>query len=274
VNLSPNTRLVRVGCELVYSLPSAAPLMFALEPLEGPRQAILESSLSFSPQPQHFNVYRDNYGNRIWRLLAGEGWLSLQYNALAQVPASSDPIYPDLRKIAVQDLPNSVLVYTLPSRYCPSDRFTQLAWEHFGGFTDGWSQVQAICDWLYQNIEYKPGSGSSTSALEALEAREAVCRDFAHLGVTFCRALSIPARYVCGYLPDIGVTPDPVPMDFHAWFEAYLGNGWHTFDARHNTPRTGRVVIGTGRDAADVAFSTIYGATQLNTLRVWAEAAG
>ncbi len=245
--------------------------MFALEPLELPQQQILQTEHSFKPAPQRFDRYQDLYGNRIWRLFAPEGAFYLYHNAIAQVSASLDPAFPQLRKIPIQDLPSEVIVYTLPSRYCPSDLFIAEAWNLFGSVVDGWAQVQAICDWLHTHIEYSPGSGSSTSALEAYQQRRAVCRDFAHLGVSFCRALSIPARYVCGYLPEIGVEPDGLPMDFHAWFEVYLGHEWHTFDARHNTPRTGRVLIATGRDAADVAFSTIYGATQLKTLRVWAD---
>lgn len=249
----------------------AAPLMFALEPRERPGQRILKSHHSFDPSPQTFSTYQDNYGNLIWRLLVPAGEFRLSHQVLAEVSGALDPVHPELRKIPVQDLPDEVIVYTLPSRYCPSDLFLAEAWTLFGQVKDGWAQVQAVCDWLYGNIQYSPGSISSTSALEAYQQRRAVCRDFAHLGVSFCRALSIPARYVCGYLPEIGVEPDGLPMDFHAWFEVYLGNGWHTFDARHNTPRTGRVLIASGRDAADVAFSTVYGATQLSSIRVWAD---
>jgi len=245
--------------------------MFALEPLEHPGQRVLQTHQSFEPRPETFSTYQDNYGNRIWRLLAPAGEFRLHHDMVVEVSAALDAVYPELRKIPVQDLPSEVIVYTLPSRYCPSDLFIAEAWTLFGHVPDGWPQVQAICDWLHTHIEYSPGSGSSTSALEAFQKKRAVCRDFAHLGVSFCRALSIPARYVCGYLPEIGVEPDASPMDFHAWFEAYLGDGWHTFDARHNTPRTGRVLIAAGRDAADVAFSTIYGATQLISIWVWAE---
>lgn len=264
-------RHIHIGCELLYRLPIAAPLMFALEPQSLPEQRIVQSERKFEPAPLRFSSYQDRYGNQIWRLLASEGEFRLFHRAVAEVPATLDPVYPELRKLPVQDLPDEAIVYTLPSRYCPSDLFIQEAWDLFGSFTDGWGQVQAVCDWLHTHVSYTPGSGSSTSALEAYQQRQAVCRDFAHLGISFCRALSIPARYVCGYLPEIGVEPDGLPMDFHAWFEVYLGNGWHTFDARHNTPRTGRVVIARGRDAADVAFSTIYGGTQLFTLRIWAD---
>lgn len=263
-------RHIQIGCELIYALPYAAPLMFALEPKEQLGQRILQSEYRFEPQPELFSTYQDSYGNRIWRLFAPAGVCHLYHNAIIEVSSGLDSALPELRKVPVQDLPDEVIIYTMPSRYCPSDLFLEEAWTLCGQVTDGWSQVQAICDWLYHHIEYRPGSGSSTSALEAFQQRRAVCRDFAHLGISFCRALSIPARYVCGYLPEIGIESDGLPMDFHAWFEVYLGGTWHTFDARHNTPRTGRVLIAHGRDATDVAFSTIYGGTQLKTMRVWA----
>ena len=141
----------------------------------------------------------------------------------------------------------------------------------FGDIQSGWEQVQAVCDWIHTNITYGKGSTSNTSSYEVYQASRGVCRDFAHLAVTFCRALNIPARYVCGYLPDIGVEPDPAPMDFHAWFEVYMDGAWRTFDARHNRPRIGRTLIATGRDAVDVAFATIYGGTQLTHMQIWAD---
>jgi transglutaminase-like putative cysteine protease len=168
-------------------------------------------------------------------------------------------------------LPDEVLLYTLSSRYCQLESFSDDAWKLFGNIRSGWEQVQAISDWLHENIRYEPGSISTTTSHEAYAQRRGVCRDFAHLGIVFCRALNIPARYVCGYLPDIGVPVDNRPMDFHAWFEAFIGGQWHTFDARHNQPRTGRVLIAYGRDAVDTAFSTAYGDARLSSMRVWAK---
>jgi transglutaminase-like putative cysteine protease len=168
-------------------------------------------------------------------------------------------------------LPDEVIVYTLPSRHCPSDLFIPDAWQMFGYIIGGWAQVQAVCDWLHANITYAKGSTSTTTGWDAYQLRQGVCRDFAHLGVCFCRALNFPARYVCGYLPDINVPFDPTPMDFHVWFEVYIEGAWRTFDARHNIPRTGRVLIARGRDAVDTAFSTIYGSGQLVGFKVWAD---
>jgi transglutaminase-like putative cysteine protease len=266
------TQFVRVGCDLEYRLEFDAPVMFALQPRDTPRQHIMEERRLIEPMPGlgRFKSYLDQYGNTIWRMTASAGRLRVTHDLIVEVSAAFDPVLPDLRADHIEHLPDHVIVYTLPSRYCESDKLASEAWERFGNLPRGWAQVQAICDHLHGAIPYRTGSTFSTSALEAYRAGHAVCRDFAHMAVAFCRALSIPARYVCGYLPDIGVPIDPVPMDFHAWFEAYLEGAWRTFDARHNRPRTGRVVIATGRDAADTAFSTTYGATYLERMRVWA----
>ena len=266
------TRLVRVGCDLEYRLENRAPIMFALQPRDTPRQHVLEQRRFITPTPAlgNFKSYSDNYGNIIWRTVADAGSLRVVHDLIVEVNAGLDPYLPHLRGVGVQDLPDHVVVYTLPSRYCESDKLSNEAWQRFGNLPSGWAQVQAICDHLHSQIPYRAGSTFSTSALEAYRAGQAVCRDFAHMGIAFSRALSLPARYVGGYLPDIGVPFDPNPMDLHAWFEVYLEGAWRTFDARHNQPRTGRVVIATGRDAADTAFSTTYGATNLERMRVWA----
>jgi transglutaminase-like putative cysteine protease len=166
-----------------------------------------------------------------------------------------------------------VLVYTLPSRYCLSDALSNAAWDLFGSAEPGWARVQAVCDWIHANIRYGQQSTPLTTALDVYEARGGVCRDFAHLGVTLCRALNFPARYVFGYMPDIGIPPPHPPMDFHAWFEVYLADRWWTFDARFNTPRIGRIPIGRGRDAVDVAMMTTYGPAQFQEMRVWTDLA-
>lgn len=161
-------------------------------------------------------------------------------------------------------------MYTLPSRLCLSDLLLYDAWDLFGHIEGGWNQVQAVCDWIHEHITYVSDGTSSTTSLDTYQRRQGVCRDFAHLGIAFCRALNFPARYVCGYLPDIGVPVDPSSMDFHAWFEVY-DRIWCTFDARDNLLRTGRVVIAYVRDAIDTAFATIYGDSQLQSITVWAE---
>jgi transglutaminase-like putative cysteine protease len=172
----------------------------------------------------------------------------------------------------VWDLPEETLVFLLGSRYCETDCLTDIAWNLFGGTPLGWPRVQAICDFVHDHLLFGYQYARSTkSALQAYTDRNGVCRDFAHLAITFCRCMNIPARYCTGYLGDIGVPPVDSPMDFSGWFEAYLGGAWYTFDARHNHPRIGRILIAHGRDAADVAISTAFGPGTLSSFRVWTD---
>lgn len=261
---------VHVGCRIVYESTFPTPMMLVIRPPQEYHHRLVEEQRIFSPSvPVH--EYSDGFGNQIWRLMAPVGALEIVYDAIAQVSPTPDPQLPALVKSPVENLPDDMLIYTLPSRHCPSDLFINDAWQLFGHLDGGWAQVQAVCDWLYNNITYGAGSTPSTTGWDAYQQRRGVCRDFAHLGVSFCRALNYPARYVCGYLPDINVPVDPSPMDFHAWFEVYMEGAWRTFDARHNRPRTGRVLIARGRDAVDVALSTVYGSAQMSTIQVWAE---
>jgi transglutaminase-like putative cysteine protease len=266
------TLCVSVGCDFVYESEYPTPMMMIVRPQVSPALRLLEESRLIEPQVP-IDEYIDGFGNCVWRLVAPAGTLHVRYDAIAEVMAAPDPLLPDLPRTPVERLPGEVLVYTLPSRHCQSDLFIGDAWRMFGDVAGGWEQVQAVCDWIHTNIAYGKGSTSDTSSDEVYRQRRGVCRDFAHLAVTFCRALNIPARYVCGYLPDIGVEPDPTPMDFHAWFEVYLDGAWHTFDARHNRRRIGRALIARGRDAVDVAFATIYGASRLTSMQVWADEA-
>lgn len=245
-------------------------MLLALAPSQTANHRLLESQTTVYPhQPIH--TYQDGFDNQIWRLTAPVGTLEIRYDAIAEVPATPDPAYPDKPKTPVEALPDEAMMFTLPSRHCQSDLFIDEAWRLFGHIEGGWAQVQAVCDWLKTNITYSAGSTSSTTSWDAWTVGRGVCRDFAHLGVSLCRALNFPARYVCGYLPDINVPFDPATMDFHAWFEVYMDGAWHTFDARHNRPRTGRVLIARGRDAVDVALATIYGSSQLRSIQVWAD---
>ena len=264
---------VRVGFSLTFEVPFSTPMLFVVEPTERPGQHILESRrfIGSSESVTHLHRYTDAHGNVVWRLLAKPGTLSIGQDLMVEVPGTPDPQFPGLPKTLIEELPDDTLRFLLPSRYVDSDLVANEAWERFGHIQGGWAQVQAVSDHLYGSCIYGVGSNSSTTAQQAYSSGKAVCRDFAHMGVAFCRALNIPARYVCGYLGDIGVPPDGVPMDFHAWFEAYLGGEWRTFDARHNKPRIGRVLIATGRDAADVAFTTSFGAARLAQMTVWAD---
>ena len=271
--LAPTLR-VRVGFELKFDLTQSVPMLLVVEPQDTDHQRILAARRRLTPDPEGgaFELYQDAFENRVWRLLGRPGPLTVAHDVLVEVPASPDPQLTDLPGTPVEALPHETLQFLLPSRYGDADLLSQEAWDRFGGLPGGWSKVQAISDHLKTHVSYTAGSSTpATTAHMAYQAQRGVCRDFAHLGVAFCRALNIPARYVYGYLPDIGVPVDPVPMDFHAWFEAFVGGAWRTFDARHNVPRTGRVRIAVGRDAADVAFCTSFGPSRLSGMRVWAD---
>jgi transglutaminase-like putative cysteine protease len=237
---------------------------------DGAHRTLYESRWCLPEVP--LREYVDGFGNFCWRLTAPGGPLTVRYDALVETDREPDPVGASVPLVPVQDLPDDTLVYTLPSRFVPSDLLMDQAWDLFGQTDPTWARVQAICDWVHANVTYESGaSGPTTTALDTLRDRKGVCRDFALLSVAFCRALNVPARYTVGYLPDIAVEPPDTPMDFHSWFEAYLGGRWYTFDARHNRPRIGRVIVGRGRDAADVALSTSYGNLQLHAMTVWAD---
>ncbi|MEI7771828.1 MAG: transglutaminase family protein [Chloroflexales bacterium] len=263
--------LLRVGFTFVIESGSPTPVTSVVRPRQFDLHRLVDERRRATPDV-YIHSYRDGFENNVWRWTTPQGTMEISYDAVAEVPATPDPALPGLPGTFVDLLPDEVLAYTLPSRYCPSDLVLNDAWAMFGGAPDGWARVQAICDWAHTNIGYGYGnSTAATSGYDAYQSRVGVCRDFAHVGVMFCRAMNIPARYVCGYLPDIGVPINPTPMDFHAWFEAYVGGAWRTFDARHNTPRIGRVVIARGRDAVDTAILTSYGDSQLTGMAVWAD---
>jgi transglutaminase-like putative cysteine protease len=266
---------VRVGCDLTLESSAVTPTVALVRPREQDgAQRLIDERLSTTPGIA-IEPFVDSFGNTLWRWTSPAGTLRLRYDALVEVPRAPDPDLSGLPGTLVDALPSEVLQYTLPSRHCQSDLALSDAWELFSAAEDGAARVQAICDWAHTNIEYGYGnSNARTSGWEAYQQRRGVCRDFAHIAVMFCRAMNIPARYVCGYLPDIDVPYNPIPMDFHAWFEAYIDGAWRTYDARHNVPRIGRVVVARGRDAIDGAFLTCYGPSTLAGFTVWADEVG
>lgn len=216
--------------------------------------------------------YIDMFGNTCTRIVAPPGLLEIRNDFLIADSGLPDIVAPDARQVPVGDLPDDVLVYLLGSRYCDTQKLSDLAWSLFGGIQGGWARVQAICDYAHARISFGyHHARCDRTASEGHTEQVGVCRDFAHLAVALCRCMNIPARYCTGYLGDIGVPIDPAPMDFSAWFEAYLDDRWFTFDARHNHPRIGRIVMARGRDAADVAISTSFGVTQLARFTVVTE---
>jgi len=208
-------------------------------------------------------------GNQCRRLVAPAGDLTLWGDATIEDSGQPEVAVPGAREIAAADLPDECLVYLMGSRYCETDRLSQAAWDMFGTLAPGWGRVQAVCDFVHQHIKFDYLQARSTrTAFEAFNERIGVCRDFAHLALTLCRCLNIPARYVNGHLGDIGV-PVVDPMDFSAWIEVFLEGQWHTFDPRNNIPRIGRIVVARGRDAADIPLTTSFGPHLLKSFRVW-----
>lgn len=218
-----------------------------------------------------FSDLVDIYGNHARRVVIGAGQASLRYDAEVTTSGALDELNPVAVQHRVEDLPGEILVFTLASRYCLSDMLSDAAVNLFGTSPLGWERVQAVCDWVHDNVRFDyTASNPDATSVDVFETRAGVCRDFAHLAISLCRALNIPARYVFGYLPDIDVPSPPDPMDFCAWMEVYLGGRWWTFDPRNNTRRIGRVVIARGRDAMDVAMVTSYGKLLLEQMTVWA----
>jgi len=222
--------------------------------------------------PTHFSTYIDDFGNRCTRLVAPAGILTLSNLFHIRDSGVQESMPWGARQAPVNELPDDVLIYLLGSRYCDTDRLASQAWAQFGGIEGGWPRVQAILDHTHSRIQFGyEFARADRTASQAYQEGKGVCRDYAHLAITLCRCMNIPARYCTGYLGDIGVPPDPDPMDFSAWFEVYLGNRWYTFDARHNTPRIGRILVARGRDAADVAISTTFGPNKLKRFVVHTE---
>ena len=268
-NAPPLDILQRAGCQITYRAQMAAPIIITLKPRQGIAQQIERERLSVEPH-QGLLEYEDSHGNIIHRFMLRPGLNTITYDSLVWVPSQRENSEGFGPALPIELLPDSVLRYTLPSRYCDSDKLLDFAFEHFGQVNHGAERVQAICDWVHHNIEYRTFSGSpTTSASDIIAQRFGVCRDFAHTAIALCRTFNLPARYVSGFVPDIGVEDSGTPMDFHAYFEAYLGGRWHVFDARFNTPRIGRIKIAHGLDAVDGAFSTIYGAARWERFEVW-----
>ena len=218
-------------------------------------------------------AYRDAFGNWCTRLVAPAGQMRCTAHGVVRDSGQPDVVVPSAPQQAVEDLPARTLLFLRGSRYCETDVLAQVAWDLFAHTPPGWARVQAICDYVHHHLTFGYAYARSTkTAVEAFNERTGVCRDYTHLAVALCRCMNIPARYCMGYLGDIGIPPPSSPMDFSAWMEVYLGGRWYTFDARHNVPRIGRVLIARGRDAADVAITTSFGPHTLERFTVVAEA--
>jgi transglutaminase-like putative cysteine protease len=264
--------LIRLGYDIGFRVPSQVPVV-ALLHVHPSRLLDLRTPDEMHIEPwSPVENYNDSFGNRCARFLAQPGQLRLHSSALIADTGLPDAVNWNAGEVPVQYLPHDALSYLLNSRYCEVDLLSPTAAQLFGGLTPGWGRVQAICNWVHAHVTFGYQYARPTrTALEVYNERVGVCRDFQHLAVAFCRALNIPARYVTGYLGDIGVPPVPCPMDFSAWFEVYLADRWWAFDARHNQPRIGRVLMAVGRDASDVAITTSFGMANLTQFTIVTE---
>jgi len=263
---------IRVGCDLTYECAAPTPMVLMLNVHRSRAADLLAPDLIRVAPIRPLSIYTDVFGNTCCRLIAPAGDIRIVTDTVVADSGLPDPVVPDARQHAVADLPHDALVFLVGSRYCETDRLMDFAWSTFGKTPEGWARVQAIVDFVHGHITFDYMRARVTrSAADVLDERVGVCRDYAHLAVALCRCMNIPARYATGYLGDIGVPFDPAPMDYSAWFEVYLGGRWYTFDARHNEPRIGRIVIARGRDAADVAITTSFGRHRLKNFTVWTD---
>jgi transglutaminase-like putative cysteine protease len=258
--------ILNARCEMTVATTVPTAIVMMIEPLSGPAQDILKSSVSIQPETPHVKTI-DVFGNACQRTVLPAGTSVITAEITASVPDAID-VHATAVFTPVQDLPDSVLHYLLPSRYCQSDLLLELATKIIGNASPGYEQVEAIRNWIHQNIEYKYGcSGPSTTAVDTSQSRQGVCRDYAHLGIALCRAVRIPARMVSGFLYQLD------PMDLHAWFEAFVCGRWYTFDATQPQPRGNRIILSYGRDAAYIAQLSEYGNLEMKGMHVQVDAA-
>ena len=260
---------IRAGYDIEYESPQPTPKLLVLS-IHPSRFADLSTphTIQFDP-PIPSSNYHDGFGNICTRITAPAGRLRIFADFQIGDSGLPDEVAPEAKQLPIEKLPEETIVFLLGSRYCETDRLSDLAWKLFRDVPEGWARVQAICDYVHGRITFDYMKADSLrTAWGGHQDQTGVCRDFAHLAITFCRCMNIPARYCTGYLGDIGVPFDPNPMDFSAWFEVFLDGRWYTCDARHNKPRIGRILMARGRDATDVAISTSFGASQLVGFKV------
>jgi transglutaminase-like putative cysteine protease len=260
---------IAVGSEIIYDCPQETPMILMVH-VHSSRASdiVVPDYLTTDPfVPVH--PYRDEFGNVCSRIVAPPGRIRLTTNGVVRDTGEPDVLFSNAEQHEIRDLPEEALVFLLGSRYCETDLLSQAAWDLFCGTQPGWNRVRAICDYVHNHITFNYQAARSTrTAAQAFQERIGVCRDYAHLAITFCRCMNIPARYCTGYLGDIGMPPPYDVMDFAAWFEVYLGGRWHMFDPRNNVPRIGRILMARGRDATDVAITTTFGPSTLVSFQV------
>lgn len=260
---------IRIGYDIIFECLQPIPMILVLNVHPSRAADLLGPDVIRTEPFVPVSVYMDGFGNWCTRIVAPPPAIRIYSETVIQDTGLPDEVAPGALQVPVEELPEEVLVFLLASRYCETEQLTDVAWQLFGHTPPGWERVTAICEFVHNHIAFDYQNARHTrTALGAYNDSVGVCRDYAHLALTFCRCMNIPARYCTGYLGDIGVPPSPDPMDFSGWFEAYLGGRWYTFDARHNKPRIGRVLMARGRDAADVAISTTFGPSFLKQFLV------
>ena len=263
---------IQVGYEITYYCPRETPMILMVHIHYSRAQDIVVPDHLTTDPFVPITSHRDVFGNWCSRIVAPAGRIRLSASAVVRDSGEPDALALSAQQQEVQDLPEETLVFLLGSRYCETDLLSNTAWGLFSQTAPGWPRVQAICDYVHNHIVFGYENARPTkTAWEAFNERKGVCRDYAHLAIAFCRCMNIPARYCTGYLGDIGMPPPYGVMDFAAWFEAYLDGAWHTFDARNNVPRIGRILMARGRDAADVAIATTFGPNTLESFKVWTD---
>jgi transglutaminase-like putative cysteine protease len=264
--------VLRAGFELIYNFPQPTPIILAVNVHESRTRDLITRDNVVTDPAVLVMTYQDGFGNRCSRVLAPPGRLRLSTDFAIRDSGIPDEVVTTAWQDSVEDLPEDTLVFLMGSRYCETDLLSQTVWQLFSHTAPGYSRVQAICDYVHNHIYFNYQNARVTrTAWEAYNERTGVCRDYAHLAVTFCRCMNIPARYCTGYLGDVGTEPPYAPGDFAAWFEAYIGGRWHTFDPRNNVPRMSRILMARGRDACDVAIATTFGPNMLESFKVWTD---
>jgi transglutaminase-like putative cysteine protease len=260
---------IRAGYDIAFTMSQHTPMILMLTVHPSRAKGLLTEQKLLTAPKIPLREYRDVFGNVCTRVMAPPGVVTFKADFEIYDSGKPDEVVPHARQHPIEELPDDALVFLLGSRYCDTQSLSDFAWQAFGATKPGWARVQAICDFVHNHIKFGYSyARADRTASDAHRERVGVCRDFAHLAITLCRCMNIPARYCTGYLGDIGVPPDTAPMDFSAWFQVFLDGRWLTFDARHNRPRIGRILIAYGRDAADVAISTSFGSSELTGFKV------
>ena len=263
---------IRIGYELVFECTNSVPMVLMLNVHPSRRDDLVDDDVVVIDPAVQTYTYRDGFDNICTRFIAPTGRCRITADAQIRDGGFPDIVAPTARQTCVEQLPNDTLVYLLGSRYCETDRLSKVAWDLFGNTPTGWSRVQAIVDYVHRHIRFSYAHARPTkTAFDVFEEQIGVCRDYTHLAIALCRCMNIPARYCTGYVSDVGMPPPYAPMDFAAWFEAYLDGQWYVFDPRNYVQRFGRILIARGRDAADVAISNSFGPSTLTSFKVWTD---